>query len=236
MCSPARHVPRARSSPHPMLPLTCLAAPPRRCTRLRSTRTTAAASPSSWARDREQRAHELRRLTRPRAACGWSGVLDITALAVTHVHCPPPPWLLSTEVRCAWPAAVAGAARNATRVSAATNAGAARAVGHQAPPRVGTGRHVHDRCARGACRSARRLSLTLRAAGTRAASAVHVLDFGATPRAACHVARNACAPECVDDQPCRSCQRPLTLRTTAPVTVTAVHPLHDAIAAGTQVR
>ena len=32
-------------------------------------------------------------------ACGWSGVIDLSALAVTHVHCPPPPWLANGEVR-----------------------------------------------------------------------------------------------------------------------------------------
>ena len=40
-------------------------------------------------------------LTGPRllSACGWSGVIDLTALAVSHVYCPPPPWLATDEVR-----------------------------------------------------------------------------------------------------------------------------------------
>ncbi|BFI04286.1 hypothetical protein MPTK1_1g11920 [Marchantia polymorpha subsp. ruderalis] len=25
-------------------------------------------------------------------SCGWSGVLDMSTLDVTHIHCPPPPW------------------------------------------------------------------------------------------------------------------------------------------------
>jgi hypothetical protein len=34
-----------------------------------------------------------------RTARGWSGVIDLSALAITHAHCPPPPWLLNSEVR-----------------------------------------------------------------------------------------------------------------------------------------
>jgi len=44
--------------------------------------------------------------SRPLAACGWSGVLDLTSLAVTHIHCPEPPWrvevrLATSYCRCA---------------------------------------------------------------------------------------------------------------------------------------
>ena len=32
-------------------------------------------------------------------ACGWSGVVDILALTITHIHCPVPPWRAAGDVR-----------------------------------------------------------------------------------------------------------------------------------------
>lgn len=40
--------------------------------------------------------------SRPLAACGWSGVLDLTSLAITHIHCPEPPWRVEVRLTASY--------------------------------------------------------------------------------------------------------------------------------------
>ena len=64
---------------------------------------------------------------------------------------------------------------------------------------------------------------------------LRVLDFEFTAAAGCYVKGEPCAhPDAVES--CRSCARPLELRTSAPVVTVAAHPRSDDIVVGLQAR